>query len=93
MRRIFGHTAGIFIIGEDLPDERNRVELDPEEKDSDGVPAARVTYGNNDNSRKMLDHGAARAREVLEAAGAIDIQDGGIILLGFSFDGHRTNGN
>jgi choline dehydrogenase-like flavoprotein len=77
MRRLFAHTAGIFVIGEDLPHQQNRVDLDPVEKDSDGIPAARVTSSYSENSVKMLDHGAARARQVLEAAGAMDVQDNG----------------
>ena len=58
-------------ICEDLPEETNQVTLDPELKDSDGIPAPRITYRLSDNSRAMLDHAMARGREVLEASGAI----------------------
>ena len=79
MRRRFPHTIALAILGEDLPEEKNRVELDPQAKDSSGLPAARVTYGYSENTLKMLQHGAERAREVLEAASAIEILDGGLV--------------
>jgi choline dehydrogenase-like flavoprotein len=38
--------------------------------DADGIPAPKITYRLSENSTKMLEHGVARAKEVLEAAGA-----------------------
>jgi choline dehydrogenase-like flavoprotein len=66
----FDRTITIAVIGEDLPEQHNRVDLDPKLTDSDGIPAPRVTYTLSENSRRMLEHGVARAREALEAAGA-----------------------
>ena len=70
MRRRFGHTVGIAVMAEDLPEDVNRVELDPAATDSNGIPAPRVTY------RRRREHAAAcsttalrAARQVLEAAG------------------------
>jgi choline dehydrogenase-like flavoprotein len=77
MRSHFAHAIGITVLADDLPEEHNRVDLDPNEKDSSGIPAARATYRLSDNTKNMLDHGAARAREVLEAAGATEIIDPG----------------
>jgi choline dehydrogenase-like flavoprotein len=48
------------------------VTLDPDLKDSDGIPAPKVTYRLSDNSHQMLNHGVARAKEVLQASGATD---------------------
>jgi choline dehydrogenase-like flavoprotein len=70
MRRRWRHTVGIAIMGEDLPEETNRVELDRSAHDRNGMPAAKVTYRHGANTLKMLDHGVAMARRVLEAAGA-----------------------
>jgi len=67
---IVDRSAGMVIICEDLPEERNRVTLDPELVDSDGIPAPRIDYRMNENSERMLEHAVARGREVLEAAGA-----------------------
>jgi choline dehydrogenase-like flavoprotein len=63
-------TAGMVVICEDLPEEHNRVTLDPELVDSNGIPAPKISYTLSENSRKMLDHAVARGKEVLEAAGA-----------------------
>jgi choline dehydrogenase-like flavoprotein len=67
---IWDRTAGMVIICEDLPEPENRVILDPELVDADGIPAPKIQYRLSDNSRKMLDHAVARGTEVLEAAGA-----------------------
>jgi choline dehydrogenase-like flavoprotein len=67
---LFDHNAGMVVICEDLPEACNTVTLDPELKDSDGIPAPKVTYRLSDNSQKMLDHAVARAKEVLAASGA-----------------------
>jgi len=77
MRRRFGHTVGIAVMAEDLPEEVNRVDLDPEAKDSNGIPAARVTYRASENTLRILAHGAEAARQVLEAAGAVQVLDSG----------------
>jgi choline dehydrogenase-like flavoprotein len=66
----FDRTITVAIIGEDLPEPGNRVDLDPALTDDHGIPAPRVSYTLSENSRRMLDHGIARAGEALEAAGA-----------------------
>ena len=38
MKRIFGHRVGLASDGEQLPDERNQVMLDPVVKDNYGLP-------------------------------------------------------
>jgi len=67
---IWDRTAGMVAICEDLPEACNRVTLDPELVDSDGIPAPKISYRLGANSQRMLDHAVARGREVLEAAGA-----------------------
>ena len=69
---LWDKTAGMVVICEDLPEQHNRVTIDPELVDSDGIPAPKISYRLSDNSRKMLDHSVARGSEVLRAAGAID---------------------
>ena len=75
MRRRFGHSVGIAVMAEDLPEDVNRVELDPEVKDAQRHPRAARDLPPAENTRKMLAHGAAAARQVLEAAGAIEVRD------------------
>ncbi len=67
---LFDHSAGMVIICEDLPEEHNRVILDPELVDGDGIPAPKIDYTLSENSKKMLEHAVARGKQVLEAAGA-----------------------
>lgn len=68
------HMINLGVMGEDLPEEHNEVVLDPAITDSHGIPAPRVRYRLSENSERMLDYGVARAREVLEAAGATSVQ-------------------
>ena len=76
------------IIAEDLPEQENRVVLDPHLKDSSGIPAPKLIYRMSENSRRLLEFHLARARESLEAAGAIQtviaplIRETGWHLLG-----------
>jgi choline dehydrogenase-like flavoprotein len=70
MRKRLGHSAMWGIIAEDLPDESNRVVLDPDLKDTDGIPAPRIIYRMSENSYRLLYFHQDRARESLQAAGA-----------------------
>lgn len=70
IRKRFGHSATWGIIGEDLPDELNRVALDPTLTDGDGLPAPKIFYETSENSRRLLAFHVERAKESFEAAGA-----------------------
>ncbi len=72
-RRLFDRSAGMVSICEDLPEEHNTVTLDPTLKDSNGIPAPKISYTLNENSRRMLEHSVARGIDILKAAGARDI--------------------
>lgn len=88
IRKRLGRSAMWGIIAEDLPDESNRVVLDPDLKDSDGIAAPRIVYKMSDNSHRLLEFHLARARESLEQAGAYEtviaplIRETGWHLLG-----------
>jgi choline dehydrogenase-like flavoprotein len=88
LRKRLGHSAMWGIICEDLPEEENRIVLDPVLKDSHGIPAPKLIYKMSENSRRLLDFHLARARESLEAAGAYEtvvaplIRETGWHLLG-----------
>lgn len=71
-RKLWNRTASLISICEDLPEEHNCVTLDPELTDSNGIPAPRIQYSLSENSRRMLAHGHERAKQALEAAGAVD---------------------
>ncbi len=72
-RQLFNRITGMVAVCEDLPEEHNRVTLDPALKDGNGIPAPKISYTLGDNTKKMMDHGVARASEILTAAGAVDI--------------------
>ncbi|MEQ9122061.1 MAG: GMC family oxidoreductase, partial [Alphaproteobacteria bacterium] len=72
-RAMFKRTTGMVAVCEDLPEEHNRVTLDPELVDGDGIPAPKIDYTLSDNSRRMLEHGLERSTEILKAAGAVDV--------------------
>jgi choline dehydrogenase-like flavoprotein len=88
IRKRLGRSAMWGIIAEDLPDETNRVVLDPELKDGDGIPAAKIIYRMSENSYRLLHFHQERARESLDAAGAYEtivaplIRETGWHLLG-----------
>jgi choline dehydrogenase-like flavoprotein len=67
---VYDRSAGLLAICEDLPESHNRVTLDPDLADGNGIPAPKIHYRLSENSEKMLAHGVARATEALEAAGA-----------------------
>ncbi|MGB7181719.1 MAG: GMC family oxidoreductase [Burkholderiaceae bacterium] len=70
----FAHSTGMVAICEDLPELHNRVTLDPQLKDSDGIPAPKINYKLSENSERMLQHAVDRGTEVLKAAGATEVQ-------------------
>ena len=69
---VFGRTFTWGIQAEDLPEEHNRVLLDPHKTDDSGLPAARIEYTLSDNTVRMLEFNTARAVEAAEAAGAVE---------------------
>jgi len=73
LRKRLGHSAMWGIIAEDLPEEQNRVVLDPALKDAHGIPAPKLIYRMSENSRRLLQFHLARAKESLEAAGAYEV--------------------
>ena len=87
-RKLLNHRLYLSAICEDLPEEHNCVTLDPVARDSNGIPAPRVEYKIGENTKKMMAHAHAHARQVLEAAGATNIGiespilNGGWHLLG-----------
>jgi choline dehydrogenase-like flavoprotein len=68
----YNHYAAIGVLGEILPDERNFVSLHPTVKDQYGLPVAYSHFSLFENDRRMMHAGIARARAVLEAAGATE---------------------
>ena len=64
----------LYGFGECLPNESNRVELDPDVVDAWGVPALKITCRWGENERAMFDDMADSAAEMLEAAGVRNVE-------------------
>lgn len=84
----FGHTASLTVTTEDLPRPDNRVVLSDTLTDAHGIPAPKMIYSLDDNTRAMIAHGIASATRAFEEAGAIEtiaqplVADAGFHLLG-----------
>jgi choline dehydrogenase-like flavoprotein len=84
MTETFGYLAGLVTQGEQLPDIRNRVEVDKEVKDQYGMPVARLTMEWYENERAMLGYMKKRVKEIMAAAGATNIVRMSISKIGKS---------
>jgi choline dehydrogenase-like flavoprotein len=73
VERIFAHTTGLCSVGEQLPDLRNQVTLDPFVKDQFGLPVPRLTNEPRENDRAMIKEIRSRIKDILEASGATQI--------------------
>jgi choline dehydrogenase-like flavoprotein len=73
MQQRVNHELGLGPSTEELPDERNRVELDPKLTDDRGIPAPKLFYKRSENTEKVLAYGMERSKDVLLAAGASKI--------------------
>ncbi|WP_440709079.1 GMC family oxidoreductase [Herbiconiux sp. YIM B11900] len=73
VRNILGRSVLMSICTSDLPNEENRVTLDPVLTDSHGIPAPRIQYTKDQNSRDLIEFHLDRATEALEAAGAVQV--------------------
>ena len=68
----YNHQVGLKMVGECLPQERNRVSLD-EQRDRYGLPVAHVTYSYCDNDRRLIRHALDFMAKALQSADVSDI--------------------
>jgi choline dehydrogenase-like flavoprotein len=69
----YERTAGMWIVGEDMPQESNRITLNTEVKDQHGLPVPNVNFDDHANDVAMRNHGYARADLLYEAVGALSV--------------------
>ena len=67
----YANMAGMWLVGEDMPREGNRITLNPNVKDKWGSPAPNVHFDDHDNDNAMRDHAFTQGERVYQAAGAI----------------------
>jgi choline dehydrogenase-like flavoprotein len=85
----FGHTLGIRIYCEQLPDPRNSITLNSAVRDYFGNPVPHITYSVGDYERKVLKEAQGVAASILQALGASDIRPGRMRFAAHQIGTHR----
>lgn len=67
----YDKMAGMWIVGEDMPQETNRVTLNHDVKDKFGQPVPNVHYDDHPNDLAMRAHAYARGEALYKAVGAV----------------------
>jgi choline dehydrogenase-like flavoprotein len=67
----YDRMAGMWIVGEDMPQEQNSVTLHPTEKDQYGLPIPNVAFSDHPNDEAMRAHAYKQGSAVYDAVGAI----------------------
>lgn len=74
LRATFGHALAVGAIGESLPHPRSFVELDTSQRDTHGLPLARIHSYVDEMACRRLRFMAQRCRAVLKAAGCGELR-------------------
>jgi len=67
----YTRIAGMWLVGEDMPRDTNRITLNPSVKDKWGNPAPNVHFDDHENDIAMREHAWRQGQRVYEAAGAV----------------------
>lgn len=71
----YSTMAGMWIVGEDMPQATNAVTLHPTTKDQHGLPVPNVHYDDHVNDVAMREHAFRQGRAIYEAVGATDVYE------------------
>ncbi|WP_024585714.1 GMC family oxidoreductase [Aliihoeflea sp. 2WW] len=66
----YDHMAGMWIVGEDMPQETNRISLHAELKDKYGMPVPDVAFTDHPNDTAMRNHAYQQGMALYDAVGA-----------------------
>ena len=66
----YENMAGMWLVGEDMPQEKNGVTLHPSEKDQHGLPIPNIHFDDHPNDIAMRSHAYKQGSAVYDAAGA-----------------------
>lgn len=69
----YENMAGLWIVGEDMPQETNRITLNTDVKDQHGLPVPNVHFDDHPNDIAMRDHAWAQTAALYDAVGATRI--------------------
>jgi 2-methyl-1,2-propanediol dehydrogenase len=78
--KLFNHEIWFSVQAEDLPVYDNRVTLDTERTDSSGLPGLALHWRVHENDVRLVEWGSDRARELAEAAGALELRNTGVAI-------------
>ncbi|CEA09632.1 Fructose dehydrogenase large subunit [Arthrobacter saudimassiliensis] len=67
----YERTAGMWIVGEDMPQEGNRITLNTTVTDPLGLPVPNVHFDDHPNDVAMRNHGYGQGELIYEAVGAV----------------------
>lgn len=67
----YANTAGLWVIGEDMPQESNRITLNTAVHDTNGLPVPNVHFDDHPNDLAMREHGYTQADLLYNAVGAV----------------------
>src|SRR5882724_12410193 len=70
---LYENTAGMWIVGEDMPQEKNGVTLHKTEKDQFGLPIPNVHFDDHPNDIAMRSHAYKSGTAVYDAVGAVRV--------------------
>jgi choline dehydrogenase-like flavoprotein len=73
------HIAGIQMLGEDMPQLSNRVDLDPHVRDLHGFPVPRITYSSHPFELAASKYFSPRLADICRAAPHFDTAAQGIV--------------
>ncbi|KJS19386.1 MAG: 2-keto-gluconate dehydrogenase [Hoeflea sp. BRH_c9] len=66
----YENMAGMWIVGEDMPQETNRITLNHDLKDQHGLPAPNVHFDDHPNDKAMRAHAYKQGMAIYDAVGA-----------------------
>jgi choline dehydrogenase-like flavoprotein len=66
----YDNMAGMWLVGEDMPQMSNGITLHKTEKDQFGLPVPNVNFSDHKNDVAMRDHGFKQAKALYESIGA-----------------------
>lgn len=66
----YRYMAGMWIVGEDMPQSSNRVTLHADERDEHGLPIPVVNYTDHPNDEAMREYAFKQGAAIYEAVGA-----------------------
>jgi choline dehydrogenase-like flavoprotein len=67
----YENMAGMWLVGEDMPQETNRITLHATEKDQYGLPVPNVNFDDHANDIAMREHAFGRGEAIYNAVGAV----------------------